>query len=480
MNAASLSKRLHGFVRKSSLGRVLSGVPSMPILGMLESPALDQVVGDTIEIRGWATAVSGQEVTGEIRFGSVFALPLSFKEMRLDVARTLNLPKDRAKAGFRELVKWGELTTEDELELSVHLRAGEDEIILGPRRLTRRATMPRQNFAFQLEHPSGNEVVAGDIQVSGWAVALDGAVPTGRVLFDNAPAFDLLFSEPRDDVTLIYDLPPGSSPGFHHTVKWEDCRAEKEQVRVSVELVHGGNLFLLGPYTVSRSSAPILRHQRGSYQEVWDGAASDKISAMASVCGTNDMEDFLLSGSSTAQTLLEALEIRKTDTVLEIGCGVGRIGLFLAERCQKWIGTDISEKMLGYAEENLQGIPNVELVKLIQPDLGQFSPQSVDKLYCSTVFMHLDEWDRYRYICEAWRVLRPGGRCYVDNINLGGEIGWSVFEDISRIDPAQRSAAVSKASTAEELVIYLERAGFTEIKVRSEALYVSVIGTKAG
>ena len=32
--------------------------------------------------------------------------------------------------------------------------------------------------------------------------------------------------------------------------------------------------------------------------------------------------------------------------------------------------------------------------------------------------MHLDEWDRYRYLTEFFRVLGPGGVVYVDNFDL--------------------------------------------------------------
>lgn len=50
--------------------------------------------------------------------------------------------------------------------------------------------------------------------------------------------------------------------------------------------------------------------------------------------------------------------------MLEIGCGVGRIGLELALRCRFWTGVDISANMLAVASERLSGLKNVRLTKL--------------------------------------------------------------------------------------------------------------------
>jgi 2-polyprenyl-3-methyl-5-hydroxy-6-metoxy-1,4-benzoquinol methylase len=50
---------------------------------------------------------------------------------------------------------------------------------------------------------------------------------------------------------------------------------------------------------------------------------------------------------------------------LELGCGVGRILVPLAERCEEVVGVDVSESMLREAGRNLdqRGIRNVSLVQ---------------------------------------------------------------------------------------------------------------------
>ncbi len=120
----------------------------------------------------------------------------------------------------------------------------------------------------------------------------------------------------------------------------------------------------------------------------------------------------------------------------------------------------------------------MKLVELKTNVLSEFENNSFDKVYCTTVFMHLDEWDRYKYVRETFRVLRPGGMCYFDNLNLCGEEGWAVFEELSQLDSAGRPANISKMSTDEELRCYLEQAGFEVVRAYPASRYVTVVGRR--
>jgi len=78
--------------------------------------------------------------------------------------------------------------------------------------------------------------------------------------------------------------------------------------------------------------------------------------------GSEDEEELTRSGIGTTNFLLENIGMDSGDVVLEIGCGIGRVGKQLASRCRKWIGCDVSARMLNLAAERLRGFPNVELV----------------------------------------------------------------------------------------------------------------------
>lgn len=224
--------------------------------------------------------------------------------------------------------------------------------------------------------------------------------------------------------------------------------------------------------------ARVLGLKRASYKEVWNRISPDHSLAMVGVAGTADAEAFYRGGEDSARALLEMLKAGSDDVILEIGCGVGRIGKYMAPQCKKWIGTDISFEMLRFARDNTINMNNVELIELEDCSLKAVASGSLDRVYCTAVFMHLDEWDRYRYVEETFRVLRPGGRCYFDNINLAGDVGWSIFQQMGKHDGMLRPPNISKSSTSEELRIYLERAGFTTIEIFPGSHFVAATGVK--
>jgi len=76
-------------------------------------------------------------------------------------------------------------------------------------------------------------------------------------------------------------------------------------------------------------------------------------------------------------------------SALDFDCGVGRLLIPLARRCECVIGVDVSETMLQEAQNNCerQGISNVRLIKSDGSDLATLSP--VDLVHSFIVFQHL-------------------------------------------------------------------------------------------
>lgn len=189
-------------------------------------------------------------------------------------------------------------------------------------------------------------------------------------------------------------------------------------------------------------------------------------------------EDLGPSTLQCIQNLLELAEVHGSDDVLEIGCGTGRIGLKLAPYCGQWTGTDISTKMLALASDRLRSLQNIRLTQL-EGDLATFTANSFDVVYATSVLGHLDEIDRWRYVEEAFRVLRPGGRLLLDNIDIESEDGWSMFlNDVTRYQLLERPSYMPRFSTASELVNYAERAGFGDVAVHRKSPLVVVVSVK--
>ena len=220
------------------------------------------------------------------------------------------------------------------------------------------------------------------------------------------------------------------------------------------------------------------RRSRTDYKAVWNTLSLTSNAATRHVIGDVDEPQIRATAEETRQWLEETVGIRPDDIVLEIGCGIGRVGQALAPKCKQWIGCDVSRNMLGHARRRLADLGNVRFLEVSGFDLRPIPDASVDVAYCTVVFMHLDEWDRYSYVLEAHRVLRPGGRIFVDNFNLCTDEGWKVFQTHWRIAPAQRPPHISKSSTPQEIETYLRRAGFREIHIRERATWLQGYGVK--
>lgn len=219
---------------------------------------------------------------------------------------------------------------------------------------------------------------------------------------------------------------------------------------------------------------------RSDYKGTWNSLAKTRADAFLYVGGSTNEAAVDSTASDTLGYLRATAGVSAEDDVLEIGCGVGRVGKILSPIVRSWTGCDCSGEMLRYAASRLTAFPNAKTVEISGHDLGQIEDASMDVVYSTVVFMHLDEWDRYNYVREAFRVLREGGRFWCDNINLLTDPGWELFET-HRLSflPEQRPTHIGKCSTPQELETYLTRAGFREVRTRSRHLWVDAWGVKA-
>ena len=217
---------------------------------------------------------------------------------------------------------------------------------------------------------------------------------------------------------------------------------------------------------------------RSEYKKVWSALSTTEEQAKLHVIGVTEEAALEATGKETLTFLQESVGIGKDDVVLEIGCGIGRVGKVVAPLCRKWIGCDVASNMLSLTAQRLKDLSNVKLMEISGYNLDGVADGSVDVVYCTVVFMHLESWDRYNYISEAFRVLRAGGRIYVDNINLCSDGGWKVFETHRAFSPANRPPHMTQNSTPQEIEAYLNRAGFSDVRIRTNDDWIRASGIK--
>lgn len=222
-----------------------------------------------------------------------------------------------------------------------------------------------------------------------------------------------------------------------------------------------------------------------SYKATWNNRVNSLKSGAIAVDGSTDEETLISNGKWTANQMLSALNITKNDVVLEMGCGVARIGKLVAPHCKKWIGTDISDNMIEVAKERLKELENVEFHALKRNDLSCIPDESIDKVYTVAVFCHLDKEDLYNYLKEFRRILKPGGMLYAETWNLASPIGWERWEleakQWFKSDHAQRKdVGRNQFCSPDEFTLYVQHANLDICGNYSDSVWNQIIAIKEG
>lgn len=96
--------------------------------------------------------------------------------------------------------------------------------------------------------------------------------------------------------------------------------------------------------------------------------------------------------------------------ILEIGCGIGRMTSHLAEIFGEIYAVDVSREMVQQARMRLAYLPNVTVQETSGFDFADFPEDFFDLVFSAYVFQHVPNVEVIRSnICDAYRVLRPGG-----------------------------------------------------------------------
>ena len=166
-----------------------------------------------------------------------------------------------------------------------------------------------------------------------------------------------------------------------------------------------------------------------------------------------------------AEELLDRLALRGDETVLDAGCGSGRVTLRLLDRLPAGhvVAVDGAPSMVAQAREVLDGRATV-----IQSDLLELElPEPVDAIFSSAVFHWIPDHDRL--FRRLFATLRPGGRI-VAQCGGAGNIGRfrAVSDAVAAREPyAEHFAGWAgpwNYASAEETAERLRAAGFTDVR----------------
>jgi len=176
-----------------------------------------------------------------------------------------------------------------------------------------------------------------------------------------------------------------------------------------------------------------------SMRQDWDARArKDAFFYIASWRKGWDVDDFLKSGEQDYQRLVAPILSRfgfspEGKTMLELGCGVGRMTHSFAARFDSVIAVDVSAQMLDRAQQMLDGMKNIVWIQSNGLDLGGVATESVDFAFSYLVLQHLpDERLVHGYVREMFRILKAPGVClfqfhgtHKPTMNWTGRLAWA-------------------------------------------------------
>ena len=175
---------------------------------------------------------------------------------------------------------------------------------------------------------------------------------------------------------------------------------------------------------------------------------------------------FDLEGAELLDVMKQYVPLNATDTVLEVGCGVGRTARHMQNYLTTgaYIGMDIEPVSVDTAKK-LFGVNDRFRVEHMDIQNGLYNPNgkytasvyefpyednSFDLVFHFSVFTHMLEPDVKRYISEVGRILKPGG-CHCFSTFL---IGIHPSLDNQMFSHQKQSASVQSLDAPEVAVGY--------------------------
>jgi len=113
------------------------------------------------------------------------------------------------------------------------------------------------------------------------------------------------------------------------------------------------------------------------------------------------------------EVMMEAAHIKPGQKVLDAGCGVGGSSLYLASKGAKVVGISLSERQIDQARKHAieKRLDNDAEFLLMDYSETSFPSQSFDVVWGCESICYAD--DKEKFIREAWRLLKPGGRLII-------------------------------------------------------------------
>jgi ubiquinone/menaquinone biosynthesis C-methylase UbiE len=129
------------------------------------------------------------------------------------------------------------------------------------------------------------------------------------------------------------------------------------------------------------------------------------------------LEQFVATGDQEVPSYMTMFGLRDADTenqtLIEIGCGIGRMTCAFTREYGSVIGSDLDAGFLERCHETVSRFGKVDRLRTLHVSDGRsldLPPNSVDVAFSYITFQHCDPDDALELTSEAVRVAKPGGK----------------------------------------------------------------------
>jgi ubiquinone/menaquinone biosynthesis C-methylase UbiE len=211
---------------------------------------------------------------------------------------------------------------------------------------------------------------------------------------------------------------------------------------------------------VSQAAVPLTLPPRvteiGSYGQYWQPHANTD--AMLQIYNTDNPASFEEGGRIDADRLSPYFDA--SSTVLDLGCGSGRVARYIAPFCATLWAVDASTRMLEFAKDRLGAFHNVRYAKCDDVTIPDVPTGSVDLAYSLLVLQHLEREDAFLLLRELRRVTKPTGVVVVTFPNLLSDTYLQAFVTYATTHETSNPAR-ARIYTPQEVERILPEAGFS-------------------